>query len=250
VGKVENVGLVEVELGTPIKKIVFDVGGGAAKGKSIKAVQTGGPSGGCIPASLFDTPVDYENLAKVGSIMGSGGIVVMDSDTCMVDTARYFLDFTVDESCGKCVPCREGLKHMLDMLDNIVEGRGKEDDIDTIYELASTIKETSLCGLGQTAPNPVLTTLKYFKDEYEAHVIEKRCPAKVCKNLIEYVINAQNCTGCTICARQCPVNAISGERGKPHVIDSAVCIKCGTCLDVCHFDAVSKISRGLEKEDE
>ncbi len=249
VGKVNNVGLVEVELGVPISKIVYDIGNGADKGKNVKAIQTGGPSGGCIPSRLFDMLVDYENLASVGSIMGSGGIVVMDEDTCMVDTARYFLDFTVDESCGKCVPCREGLKYMLDILNDIVNGKGKREDINTLNDLAYTIKKTSLCGLGQTAPNPILTTLKYFKDEYEAHVVEKRCPAKVCKALVEYVIDAEKCTGCTICAKQCPVNAIRGERGKAYIIDNSVCIGCGTCLDVCHFNAVFKISNGLVAED-
>ncbi len=245
VGKVENVGLVEVELGTPIKRVIYDIGGGAANNKKVKAIQTGGPSGGCIPSSLFDMSIDYDNLAKVGSIMGSGGIVVMDEDTCMVDTARYFLDFTVDESCGKCVPCREGLKHMFEILDNIVEGSGTQDDISMLKELSYTIKKTSLCGLGQTAPNPILTTLKYFEDEYEAHVIEKRCPAKVCRNLIDYVIDKDKCTGCMICAKHCPVDAITGERGRAHTIDAAVCIKCGTCLDVCHFDAVIKESKGI-----
>ncbi len=247
VGKIENVGLVEVELGTRIKTIVENVGGGGANGKKLKAVQTGGPSGGCIPAKLFDTPVDYVNLAKVGSIMGSGGIVAMDEDTCMVDTARYFLDFTVDESCGKCVPCREGLKHMLNILDRITKGEGEKGDIDTLRELASTIKTTSLCGLGQTAPNPVLTTIQYFKDEYDAHVIDKRCPAKVCINLVEFVIEKEVCTGCSICAKRCPTEAITGEIGKFYTIDQTKCIKCGTCLDVCKFDAVFKVSKGLER---
>ena len=248
VGKIENVGLVEVELGTYIRTIVEDVGGGGANGKKVKAVQTGGPSGGCIPSKLFDTPVDYVNLAKVGSIMGSGGIVVMDEDTCMVDTARYFLDFTVDESCGKCVPCREGLKHMLEILDRITKGEGEKEDINTLQELASTVKATSLCGLGQTAPNPVLTTIRYFKDEYDAHVIDKRCPAKVCTNLIEFVIDKDACTGCSVCAKRCPTKAITGEIGKFYTIDQTKCIKCGTCLDVCKFGAVLKISKGLKNE--
>ncbi len=245
VGKVKNVGLVEVELGTPLRTIVYDIGGGAGNGKGVKAVQTGGPSGGCIPEDLFETPVDYTHLAEVGSIMGSGGIVVMDDETCMVDTARYFLDFTVDESCGKCVPCREGLKHMYDTLERIVNGKGEPKDIELLEELALTVKETSLCGLGQTAPNPVLTTLKYFKDEYEAHVFEKRCPAAVCMALVRFVIEPDKCTGCMVCARHCPVNAISGEKGKPHTIDQTKCIKCGTCLDVCKFDAVFKLSQGI-----
>ncbi len=248
VGKVKNVGLVEVELGTPLKEIVFDIGGGAASGKSVKAVQTGGPSGGCIPSYLFDTPVDYTHLAEVGSIMGSGGVVVMDEDTCMVDTAKYFLDFTVDESCGKCVPCREGLKHMLSMLERITNGEGGEKDIENLKELSSTVKATSLCGLGQTAPNPVLTTLKYFYDEYYEHVVNKRCPAKVCLTLIEYEIDHDLCTGCAVCAKHCPTKAISGEIGGKFAIDPSLCIKCGTCLEVCKFSAVRKVSRGVKHE--
>ncbi len=244
VGKVKNVGLVEVELGTPLKRVVFDIGGGAPGGKSVKAVQTGGPSGGCIPSELFETPIDYVNLAKIGSIMGSGGIVVMDEETCMVDTARYFLDFTVDESCGKCVPCREGLKHMLDILTDITEGRGKESDIETLHALSSTIKSTSLCGLGQTAPNPVITTLRYFKDEYEEHVVNRRCPALVCRSLIEYEIVADKCTGCGVCARHCPTEAIDKTPDGVHVIEKTRCVKCGTCVEVCKFDAVIKVSRG------
>ncbi|ADY73070.1 NADH dehydrogenase (quinone) [Desulfurobacterium thermolithotrophum DSM 11699] len=244
VGKVENVGLVEVELGTPVRKIIYDIGGGTKKGK-IKAVQTGGPSGGCIPSKLFDTPVDYEHLAEVGSIMGSGGVVVMDEDTCMVDTAKFFLDFSVDESCGKCVPCREGLTHMYEILDNITKGKASIEDVETLKELSETVKTTSLCGLGQTAPNPVLTTLEYFYEEYIEHVVNKRCPGKVCKDLIQYVIIQEACKGCTVCALKCPVNAIYGERKKPHVIDQSACIKCGACLEVCKFDAVRKVSEGI-----
>ena len=247
VGKVENVGLVEVELGTPIKTVVYDIGGGAPSGKKVKAVQTGGPSGGCIPTKFFDLPIDYENLTSVGSIMGSGGMVVMDENTCMVDTAKFFLDFTVDESCGKCVPCREGLKHMLFILENITKGNGKEEDIETLEELSETVKTTSLCGLGQTAPNPVITTIKYFKDEYLEHINNKRCPALVCAALIEFEIDQRKCTGCAVCAKRCPVKAIDGIIGKGETfrIDPNKCIKCGTCLDVCKFDAVIKTSKGV-----
>ncbi len=247
VGKVENVGLVEVELGTPIKTVVYDIGGGAPSGKKVKAVQTGGPSGGCIPTKFFDLPIDYENLTSVGSIMGSGGMVVMDENTCMVDTAKFFLDFTVDESCGKCVPCREGLKHMLFILENITKGNGKEEDIETLEQLSETIKTTSLCGLGQTAPNPVITTIKYFKDEYLEHINSKRCPALVCAALIEFEIDQRKCTGCAVCAKRCPVKAIDGIIGKGETfrIDPNKCIKCGTCLDVCKFDAVIKTSKGV-----
>ncbi len=242
VGKVNKVGLVEVPLGTSIDTIVCKIGDCGIKGKKIKAVQTGGPSGGCIPARLFDTQVDYDHLKEVGSIMGSGGIVVMDEDTCMVDVAKYFLSFTVDESCGKCVPCREGLKRMHEILERITDGNGTEEDLNTLEELAETIKATSLCGLGQTAPNPVLTTIKYFKDEYLAHIKEKKCPAKVCRALIDYYIIADKCRGCTICAKNCPVGAIEGGPGLVHIIDQSKCITCGTCMDVCPFDAVVKVS--------
>jgi NADH-quinone oxidoreductase subunit F len=248
VGKITNVGLIEVELGTPIDKIIYEIGEADSESKKIKAIQTGGPSGGCIPDNLFSTSLDYDNLARIGSIMGSGGIVVMDEDTCMVDTARYFLDFTLDESCGKCVSCREGLKHMFEILNDVVEGKAQKEDIETLKELADTVKKTSLCGLGQTAPNPILTTLDFFKEEYEAHVIAKKCPAKVCKNLIKYLIDAAKCTGCTRCIRWCPVGAISGEKRKPHLIDQAKCTKCGTCLDVCRFEAVRIISEGIEEK--
>ncbi len=250
VGKVENVGLVEVELGTPIKTVVYDIGGGAPSGKKVKAVQTGGPSGGCIPTKFFDLPIDYENLTSVGSIMGSGGLVVMDENTCMVDTAKFFLDFTVDESCGKCVPCREGLKHMLFILENITKGNGKEEDIKTLEQLSETIKTTSLCGLGQTAPNPVITTIKYFKDEYLEHINNKRCPALVCATLIEFEIDQRKCTGCAVCAKRCPVKAIDGiiGIGETFRIDPNKCIKCGTCLDVCKLGAVIKTSKGVVNE--
>ena len=242
VGKVDNVGLVEVPLGTPIKTIVCEAGNGGIDNKSIKAVQTGGPSGGCIPYSLFDTPVDYDHMKAVGSIMGSGGLVVLDEDTCMVDTAKYFLSFTVDESCGKCVPCREGLKHMYDILDRITQGNGKTEDIETLKEMSETIKETSLCGLGQTGPNPVITTLQYFDEEYSAHINEARCPATVCTQLVSYYIIADKCKGCTICMKQCPVNAIAGKGGLIHVINQEDCIACGTCIEVCPFDSIVKLS--------
>ncbi|WP_456399210.1 NADH-quinone oxidoreductase subunit NuoF [Mesoaciditoga sp.] len=240
-GKINNAGLVEVPMGTTLRKIIFDIGGGIPNGKKFKAVQTGGPSGGCIPAEYLDTPVDYESLTKLGTIMGSGGMVVMDEDTCMVDVARYFLQFSADESCGKCTPCREGTRKMLEILDRIVEGKGKMEDLDMLEELALTIKDTALCGLGQTAPNPVLSTLKYFRDEYEAHIKEKRCPAKSCKALIAYQIDPNACVGCTACAKACPVGAISGEVRKVHEIDQEKCIKCGSCYEVCKFDAVKKV---------
>ena len=242
VGKIDKVGLVEIPLGTPLKTIIYDIGNGGIEGRTIKAVQTGGPSGGCIPASWFDNPVDYDHLKAIGSIMGSGGIVVMDEDTCMVDAARYFLNFTVDESCGKCVPCREGLKRMYDILEKISDGRGIMEDLETLKDMSETIKKTSLCGLGQTAPNPVITTIKYFEDEYRAHIEEKRCFAKVCRALIDYYIIPDKCKGCTICAKNCPVDAIAGGPGLIHVINQDECIACGTCMDVCPFDAVVKVS--------
>ena len=236
-GKIKHGGNVEVPMGITLREILYDIGGGTKTGKKIKAVQLGGPSGGCIPDYLFDTPVDYESVTATGAIMGSGGMVVMDEDTCMVDVAKFFLDFTVKESCGKCTFCRLGTKRMWELLDKITRGEGTLEDIEKLEKLALLVKTGSLCGLGQTAPNPVLTTLKYFKDEYLAH-IEGRCPAKVCKPLIKYVIIADKCTGCTACAIMCPVKAISGERGKPHVINQEACIKCGTCYDVCRFNAI------------
>ncbi len=241
VGKVNNTGLAEVPMGTTLRELIFDIGGGIQSGKRFKAVQTGGPSGGCIPEQYLDTPIDYDSLTSLGTIMGSGGMIVMDEDTCMVDVARFFLQFTADESCGKCTPCREGTRKMLSILDKIVEGNGTMEDIEKLETLAATIKDTALCGLGQTAPNPVLSTLRYFRDEYEAHVEEKRCPAKSCKALIAYRIDPAKCTGCTACARACPTGAITGEIKKVHTIDQEKCIKCGSCYEVCRFDAVEKL---------
>jgi NADH:ubiquinone oxidoreductase subunit F (NADH-binding)/(2Fe-2S) ferredoxin len=238
VGKVNNTGLVEVPMGISMREIVFDIGGGIPNGKKFKAVQTGGPSGGCIPESLLDTPVDYESLTQAGSIMGSGGMIVMDEQTCMVEVARYFVSFTREESCGKCSPCREGTWHMMNILENIVQGKGEEKDIELLEKMGRLIKETALCGLGNTAPNPVLTTIRYFRDEYLAHIRDKRCPAGVCKALIHYFILPDKCVGCMACAKNCPVNCISGERKKLHVIDQAICIKCGMCYSVCNYDAV------------
>jgi NADP-reducing hydrogenase subunit HndC len=238
VGKVVNTGLVEVPMGMSMREIVFDIGGGIPDGKRFKAVQTGGPSGGCIPESLLDIPVDYESLAQAGSIMGSGGMIVMDQDNCMVEVARYFIAFTQEESCGKCSPCREGTWHMKNILTNITEGKGQEGDIELLEHLGRLIKDTALCGLGNTAPNPVLTTIRYFREEYEAHIRDKRCPAGVCKALIRYLIDAEKCTGCQACAKNCPVACIAGERKKTHLIDQSRCIKCGMCKSVCNFDAV------------
>lgn len=237
-GKVVNSSLIEVPFGMTLREVIFGVGGGIANGRQFKAAQTGGPSGGCLSSEHLDWPIDYETLTKAGSIMGSGGLVVMDDSTCMVDVARFFLNFTQSESCGKCIPCRLGTKRMLEILERIVAGQGKMEDIDLLLELGETVKLGSLCGLGQTAPNPVLSTIRYFRDEYEAHIKDHRCPAKVCKALITYRISAEKCTGCTLCARNCPVNAISGERKKVHVIDPTVCTRCDTCRQVCNFDAV------------
>ncbi len=240
VGNVRNSGLVEVPMGMSLREIVDDIGGGVPEGRTLKAVQTGGPSGGCIPASMTDIPVDFDSLAKAGSMMGSGGMIVMDDTACMVDVARFFIEFLVDESCGKCSSCREGLKHMHAVLRRICEGEGKDGDIELLQDLCDVIKSASLCGLGTSAPNPVLSTLKYFRNEYEAHIKDKKCPAKVCKSLLRYEIVAGKCTGCTACAKRCPVSAISGNKKESHVIDQALCIKCGQCIEVCRFDAIER----------
>ncbi|MGI5884500.1 MAG: NADH-quinone oxidoreductase subunit NuoF [Candidatus Spyradocola sp.] len=239
-GKIKNTGLVEIPMGTTLREIIYDIGGGCPNGKKFKAAQTGGPSGGCIPASLLDTPIDYDNLIAIGSMMGSGGMIVMDEDNCMVDIARFFLDFTVDESCGKCPPCRIGTRRMLEILERITEGKGEDGDIEKLETLAKNIKASALCGLGQTAPNPVISTLRYFRDEYEAHIYEKRCPAGHCKKLLKYTIDPALCKGCSLCSKVCPVGAISGEIRKPFVIDSSKCIKCGACMEKCRFNAISR----------
>lgn len=239
-GKVKNTGLIEVPMGIRLGEIIYDIGGGIIGDKKFKAVQTGGPSGGCIPASLLDTPVDYESFAKVGSIIGSGGMVVLDETDCMVNIAKFFLEFTQAESCGKCVPCRIGTKRLLEILTRITKGQGREGDIELLEKLSSDVKLASLCGLGQTAPNPVLSTIKYFRDEYEAHIRDKKCPAKVCKDLLTFYIIEEFCKGCGACLRACPAGAITGEKKKPHRINPEVCIKCGACFDVCKFDAVKK----------
>jgi NADP-reducing hydrogenase subunit HndC len=248
VGKINNTGLVEVPMGISMREIIYDIGGGIPQGKEFKAVQTGGPSGGCIPKSMLDLPIDYESLTEAGSMMGSGGMIVMDTDTCMVDVARYFINFTQEESCGKCPPCRMGTKHMVYILDRITSGEGTQRDIELLHSIAKNVKLSSLCGLGQTAPNPVLTTLKYFRDEYETHITEKRCPALVCKNLISYVIDPVLCSGCTVCAKNCPSGAIIGEPKKVHKIDQEKCTKCGICISVCppKFNAVNKVSPAVK----
>ena len=239
-GKITNTGLVEVPMGTTLRDVIYEIGGGIPNGKAFKAAQTGGPSGGCIPAHLMDTPIDYDNLTAIGCMMGSGGLIVMDEENCMVDIAKFFLDFTVDESCGKCTPCRVGTRRLLEILDKITSGKGTLEDIDKLEELCYYIKENSLCGLGQTAPNPVLSTLKFFRDEYIAHVVDKKCPAGVCKDLLSFSIEADKCKGCTLCAKKCPVGAISGAVKEAHTIDTSKCIKCGVCMDSCKFKAIIK----------
>jgi len=240
VGKIKNTGLVEIPMGTTLRDVIEEIGGGIPNGKKFKAAQTGGPSGGCIPASLIDTKIDYDNLISIGAMMGSGGLIVMDEDTCMVDIAKFFLDFTVDESCGKCTPCRIGTKRLLQMLEKITSGNATLEDLDKMEELCYYIKANSLCALGQTAPNPVLSTMRYFRDEYIAHVVDKKCPAGVCKKLLKYEVDEDHCKGCTACARVCPVNAISGEVKATHIIDQDKCIKCGACMDTCKFNAIEK----------
>jgi len=240
VGKINNTGLIEVPMGLTLREIVYDIGGGIPGGKKFKAVQTGGPSGGCIPESLLDLRVDYESLTQAGAIMGSGGMIVMDEDTCMVDVARYFLDFLKEESCGKCAPCREGIDRALEILDRICHGKGEESDIETLEAIAQMMKGFALCALGTTAPNPLLSTIRYFRDEYEAHIREGRCPAGVCRDLIVYRINPEKCIGCMLCAKVCPQGVITGERKQVHVIDEGRCIKCGMCLEVCKQGAIEK----------
>ena len=239
-GKIKNTGLVEIPMGTTLREIVEEIGGGIPNGKKFKAAQTGGPSGGCIPASLMDIEIDYDSLISIGSMMGSGGLIVMDEDSCMVDIAKFFLEFTVDESCGKCTPCRIGTKRMYEILDKITKGKGTLEDIDRLEELAYAIKTSAMCGLGQTAPNPVFSTLRYFRDEYVAHVVDKKCPAGVCKALLSYAIDPEKCKGCSLCARNCPADAISGEIKHPFIIDNKACIKCGACMSKCKFNAIYK----------
>ena len=238
VGKVKNTGLIEVPMGTSLREIIFDIGGGILKDREFKAIQTGGPSGGCIPANLLDLPVDYEQLTEVGSMMGSGGMIVMDERTCMVDIARYFIDFLRDESCGKCAACREGIRQMLSILTDITQGKGEEGDIELLEELGTAVQQTSMCGLGKSAPNPVLSTIRHFRHEYEAHIRDKKCPAGVCRELTTLYIDPDLCKGCAICKQRCPHDAIHGERKEVHVIDNELCIRCGVCREVCPSDAV------------
>jgi NAD-dependent dihydropyrimidine dehydrogenase PreA subunit len=251
-GKVNNTGLVEVPMGVTIREVVFDIGGGIRYGKKFKAAQIGGPSGGCIPEEHLDLPIDFDSLTAAGAMMGSGGLVVVDEDTCMVDMARYFLNFTKNESCGQCIPCRLGTSQMYNILEDITEGRGKPEDLKLLEELAWAVKKGSMCGLGQTAPNPILTTLRYFRHEYEAHVNDRRCPALVCKPLLQYLIDQEKCIGCQRCSKECPVEAISGEKKEPHIIDQDKCTKCGACYDVCpkKVRAVQVVSEGLPQIEE
>ncbi|RKX72154.1 NADH-quinone oxidoreductase subunit F, partial [candidate division TA06 bacterium] len=237
-GKIRRTGLIEVPMGITLREIIFDIGGGIKNDKKFKAIQVGGPSGGCIPESLLDTPVDYDSLNETGAIMGSGGMVIMDESTCMVSVAKYFLNFTQSESCGKCTFCRVGTKRMYEILNKITEGKANESDLNKLENLAYMVKESSLCGLGQTAPNPVLTTLKYFRDEYETHIKEKKCPAKECKALITFEIKPEKCKSCGLCAKSCPVNAITGDKGVPYIIDQLTCMKCGNCFNICPFGAI------------
>jgi NADH:ubiquinone oxidoreductase subunit F (NADH-binding)/ferredoxin len=238
VGKVKNTGLVEVPMGITLGEIVNDIGGGVLEGRKLKAVQTGGPSGGCIPAQLMGIPVDYEKLTEAGSMMGSGGMIVMDDRTCIVDVAKYFLTFLQDESCGKCLPCREGMKRMLEIMDDISSGKGTEEHLELLEELAGVVRDTSLCGLGQTAPNPVLSTIRYFREEYESHIRKKKCPAKVCRNLIHYIVDEDRCTGCGLCKRLCPQNAVTGELKEAHFISDSLCVRCNICFENCPFSAI------------
>lgn len=237
-GNVNNVGLVEVPMGVTLREIVFDIGGGIPNGKEFKAAQTGGPSGGCIPKEHLDTPIDYESLKSIGSMMGSGGLIVMDDSKCMVNLAKFYLGFTVDESCGKCTPCRIGTKRMYELLEKITDGKGEEGDIEKLERLAVSVQKASICGLGQSAPNPVLSTLKYFREEYREHVSLKQCSAGECKSMMKLLVDASKCKGCGLCKRNCPVGAISGEVTKPHIIDNEKCIKCGACINNCHFNAI------------
>ena len=239
-GKIHNTGLVEVPMGTTLREIVEEIGGGIPNGKKFKAAQTGGPSGGCIPAEHLDVPIDYDNLKAIGSMMGSGGLIVMDEDTCMVDIAKFFLEFTVDESCGKCTPCRIGTRRMLEILEKITKGQATMEDLDKLEELCYHLQSSSLCALGQTAPNPVLSTLRYFRDEYIAHIVDKKCPAGVCKALLQYKIDPDKCKGCTLCARTCPADAITGSVREVHMIDPEKCLKCGACMEKCRFGAIYK----------